>query len=570
MKNEQIANLFEAIADLLEIKGEVVYKTLSYRRAAESIRALGRDLEDVRQDEGLRTIPGVGKALAAKIEELLDTGQLEFYNNLVEDVPEGLLQVLTLRGVGPKSAARYWKELGVTSLEELEKAAREGRVQTLSGMGARTESALLVSLEEYRRMQSGRLLLSAAEAAANEMLQVVRGIPGVEQAEIAGSLRRRRETIGDLDVVVAAIEPEGVLDAFVNSSLVLKVLAAGGSKASVILSNGVRAQLWAYPPESFGSVLQYATGSQAHNVRLRERAQRQALSLSERGFKTRDGALIPCSEEKQVYERLGLPWIPPELREDRGELDGDVPPLLEDGDLHADLHTHTSWSDGANSIEEMARAAKEAGLQVLAITDHSQSLVVAGGLMPDEWQRQHEEIERIQDKLGDSPRLLHGAEVEILADGRLDFPDDLLEEMDIVVASLHSGFRQEPAMVTSRLLNAIQNPYVDIIGHPTGRLLGRREGVALDMEKVLAAAEERRVALEINAHPERLDLNDAYARRAVEVGCLLAINSDSHHVSGFANLPFGISVARRGWVPRNAVVNAWSKKQLFAWLDRNR
>jgi len=569
MKNEQIANTFEAIADLLEIKGEVIYKVLSYRRAAEAIRGLGRDLEDVQQGDGLESIHGVGKAIAAKIGEMLDTGKLTFYDQLVEEVPAGLLQVLAVRGVGPKSAARFWNELGVTSLDELEDAAKEGKVQKLSGMGARTEESLLEAIEEIRRMQSGRMLIDEADTAAETLLETVRLIPGVLKAELAGSLRRRKETIGDLDVVAASEDSEGVLNAFSGSSLVLKVLGAGNSKASVILANGVRAQLWVYPPGAYGSVLQYATGSQAHNVRLRERAQKQGLSLSEHGFTTDDGKLLPCPDELDVYQKLGLAWIPPELREDRGEF-GRLPKnLITAGDLRADLHSHTTWSDGRHSIEEMVQAAQVAGLSMLAITDHSRSLGVAGGLDIDQWRRQHAAIRDLQVELGDAFHILHGAEVEILNDGTLDFPEEILDEMDLVVASIHSGLRQEGDQVTSRLLTAIANPYVDIVGHPTGRLLGKREGMSLNMEAVFAAAAEHRVALEINAHPYRLDLNDAYARRAVDVGCLLAINSDSHNVSGFANLPYGIGTARRGWVPRESVVNTWGKADLMSWLQRN-
>ena len=570
MHNDSVAARFEAIADLLEIRGDVVYKIRSYRRAAESIRALGRDLEDVRREDGLESIPGVGKAIAAKLEELLDTGTLAFYERLTEEIPPGLLDVLAVRGVGPKSAGRFWRELGVTNLDELELAAESGRIRAMKGMGVRKEEALLENLAEHRRVSTGRMLLDAADAAGAELLEAVQALPGVSTAKLAGSLRRRRETIGDLDVVAAAEEPGDVLRAFTESPLVLKVLSRGSSKASVVLGNGVRAQLWAYPPDEFGSVLQYATGSQAHNVRLRELAQQQDLSLSEHGFKMAGGESIPCAREEDVYRRLGRDWIPPELREDRGELDVPLPELIEAADLRGDLHAHTTWSDGRDSLAAMAAAASAYGLRFLAITDHSSSLPVAGGLSAARWEEQHRELESVQREFEGRLRILHGAEVEILSDGSLDFPDDLLARMDIVIASLHAGQRQGGHAATERVLKALQNPYVDILAHPTGRLLGKRDGMQLDMEAVFQAAIRGKVALEINAHPERLDLNASYARRAVEVGCLLAVNSDSHRSGGFGHLPYGVSTARRGWVPARAVVNTWEDAALLAWLTRSR
>jgi len=568
MKNEEVAAIFESIAQLLEIKGEVIYKTLSYHRAAESIRALGRDLNDVRQEEGLQSIPGVGAAIAAKIEELLDTGSLDFYNRLLEEVPAGLLDVIAVRDVGAKSAARFWKELGVTNLDELEQAAGAGRIRAMPGMGERTETRLLENIAEHRRLATGRMLLDEADRAAQEVLAFVREIPGVEHADIAGSLRRRRETIGDLDIVASAEDPAAALQVFIQSPKILKVLSSGESKASVILPTGIRAQLWIYPIREFGSALQYTTGSQAHNVRLRELAQKQGLSLSEHGYKREDGSILSCASEEEVYRAVGLDWIPPELREDRGEFTQKLPVLISVEDLRADLHMHTTWSDGRNSLEEMADAALKAGLRVLAVTDHSRSLGVAGGLSIEQWGAQHAEVERLQVKLQGRLRILHGAEVEILPDGSLDFPGDVLARMDVVIASLHAGMHQPGDAATARILTALENPWIDILAHPTGRLLGRREGMQLDMEAIFRSAAQQRIALEINAHPERLDLNDILARRAVELGCLLAVNSDAHSQDQFSHLRYGTSVARRGWVTPAVVVNTWPDAELLTWLGR--
>ena len=422
----------------------------------------------------MKSIPGVGAAIAAKIEELLDTGSLDFYNRLLEEVPAGLLDVIAVRDVGAKSAARFWKELGVTSLDELEQAARAGRIQAMPGMGERTETRLLENITEHRRLATGRLLLDKADRAAQEVLAVVRAIPGIKHADIAGSLRRRRETIGDLDIVASAEDPGAALQVFIQSPKILKVLSSGESKASVILPTGIRAQLWIYPPREFGSALQYTTGSQAHNVRLRELAQKQGLSLSEHGYKREDGSTLSCASEEEVYRAVGLDWIPPELREDRGEFTQKLPVLISVEDLRADLHMHTTWSDGRNSLEEMADAALKAGLRVLAVTDHSRSLGVAGGLSIEQWGAQHAEVEQLQKKLQGRLRILHGAEVEILPDGSLDFPDDLLARMDIVIASLHAGMHQPGDAATARILTALENPWTDILAHPTGRLLGRR------------------------------------------------------------------------------------------------
>ncbi len=566
--------MLETIADLLEIKGEQVYKVLAYRKAAQGILDLGRDVKAVWREGALESIPGVGKAIAGKIDEVLRTGRLGFYERLKEEVPSGLVEVLRVGGVGPKKAARFWKELGITSLSQLEQAAREGRLRTLPGMGERSEAQILESIEALRRRQSGRMSIGAAMTVAEGLLTQLRGVKGVWRAEPAGSLRRWRETVGDIDLLIAATDPAAALRAFVRLPEVGRITGKGETKASAELVDGTRVQVWVHPPERFGSGLQYATGSMAHNVRLRELALTQGLSLSEHGFKREGGEEILCAEEVEVYAALGLPWIPPELREDRGEIqaarENRLPPLITLDDLVGELHSHSDWSDGAATIEEMARAARDLGLRYLAISDHSQSLGVANGLSVERLREQGREIEAVQARLGDSIRLLRGAEVEIRADGALDFPDEVLKDLDVVTASIHTSLRQKKEQVTARLLAAIRNPHVDIIGHPTGRMIGQRDGADLDMDLILREAAARGVALEINAHPARLDLDDVHARRAVDTGCILAINADAHSPQDFGLRPFGVGIARRGWVPPAAVVNAWPLERLFDWLASRR
>lgn len=569
MDNRQLADIFDAIADLLEIQGEVVYKILAYRRAAESIRSQTRAVADLWREGQLRSIPGVGEAIAAKIDELMRTGRLEFFEKLKREVPLTLVDILRVGDVGPKKAARFWKELGITDLPSLEAAARAGRLRGLSGMGPRSEERILKSIESLKARQTGRVSIARALPVANSLLERLSALPGVTAAEAAGSLRRWRETVGDLDLLVAARRPPEVIRAFLSFDDIGRVRGQGDTKASVEMASGLEVQVWVHPPEHFGTALQYATGSQAHNVRLRELAQARGLSLSEHGFTRQDGSVVECAEEGEVYRLLGLPWIPPELREDRGEiqaaLEGRLPDLIRERDVRGELHAHTDWSDGAATLDEMAEAAVQAGLEYLVITDHSKSLGVANGLTPERVRQQRRKIDALQKRLGERLRLLHGTEVEILADGRLDFPADVLAAFDLVTASVHSSLRQSRERVTERMLAAIRNPHVDVLGHLTGRMIGVRDPADLDVEAVFRAAAEQGVALEINAHPERLDLNDTHARRATELGCLLAINTDAHRPEHFDLRPYGIGVARRGWVTPANVVNTWPVDLVLRW-----
>ncbi len=568
--NQQLAETFRRIADLLEIKGEVIYKTLAYRKAADSLTDLGRDINEVAKEGALTEIPGVGKAIAEKIDELLATGELSFLNKLTEEVPLSLADLLGIQGLGPKKVGLCWRELGITTLDELKTAAEAGRLRDLPGMGAKSEEKILAGIAALAR-RSGRTPLGIAWPFAQDLLAWLRALPGVTAAEAAGSLRRMRDTVGDLDILAAAADSVPVMQAFVERPDVIEVLGHGPTKSSVEFANGLRAQLWVHPPERFGTALQYATGSKDHNVRLRELALDRGYSLSEHALKrTFDEREITCATEEEVYQTLSLPWIPPELREDRGEVqaaqaDG-LPALITVGDRLAELHCHSNWSDGKASIREMAEGALERGLKMIVISDHSQSLGIANGLSVARLHEQRAEIEALQKELGSAIRILQGAEVEIKADGRLDYTDDVLAELDLVVASLHTSLGQPRQQVTQRLLNAIRNRHVDIIGHPTGRMIPDREGADLDMDAVLNAAAESGVALEINAHPSRLDLNDIYARRAAELGILLSINTDAHAPEHFDLIHFGIATARRAWLMPKQVINCWAVGDILAWL----
>ncbi len=570
MNNHQLADTFTLIANLSEIKGEIIYKTLAYRKAAENLAGLGREASEYWKEGKLEEIPGVGKAIAEKIDELLRTGKLDFLEKLKKEVPPSLADWLKVPGLGPKKVGLIWKTLKITTLPELEAAAKKGKLRDLPGMGEKSESAILSGIESLSR-RSGRIPLGKAYPLAQDIITKLKKVKGVTAAEPAGSLRRMRSTIGDLDILVAAKDSKPVMEAFTRLPGVARVLGKGDTKSSIEFGDGVRAQVWVHPPEKFGTALQYATGSKDHNVQLRQLALDQGLSLSEHALSRTNGkGEILCETEEQVYAALGLPWIPPELREDHGEVQAarakKLPKLIEVKDIKADLQVHSNWSDGKLSMLEMAQAAAKRGIKVIAFTDHSVSLGVTGGLSMEDHKKQAAEIKKVQEKLGDSIRVLHATEVEIKADGTLDYPDKFLASLDLVLASLHTSLRQTREKVTQRVIQAIRNPHVDIIGHPTGRLFPDREGADLDMDAVLKAAAESGVALEINAHPARLDLDDAYARRAKEMGIPISINTDAHSEGDLDLLFYGVAIARRAWLTKEDVINCWPSRKLLDWL----
>jgi DNA polymerase (family 10) len=571
MRNQDVARIFATMAEILAIQGENYHRIMAYRRAAENVANLGRPLEEVWRAGELEAIPGVGKTLASKIDELMRTGRLAAYEKLQAQVPAGVVEMLEIPDVGPKRVALFWKDLDITSVEALERAAREGRLRALPGMGAKSEQKVLAGIEALKH-RTGRTLLGAAFPLAYAMLAALWEVGGVAQAAPAGSLRRMRETVGDLDLLVASEDPEPIMARFRELDAVAEVLLSGPTKTTIRTVDGLQIDLRVLEPARWGTALQYFTGSQAHNIRLRALALDHTLSLSEYALKREDGTEILCATEEEVYGALELPFIPPELREDRGEieaaLEGRLPDLITMDDLKGDLQFHTTWSDGHQNLLEMALAAQASGLEYALVTDHSYSLGVAHGLTVDDLRRQRVEVEEVNRKLGGSFRLLAGAEVEIRADTALDFPDEVLAELDLVVASVHTGDRQNREQVTARLLTAIHNPHVDVIAHPTGRIIDQREPAAVDLEAVFRAAAETDTALEINAHPTRLDLRDAHVRRAIGLGVKLAINSDAHDVGTFSVLPFGVATARRGWATAADVVNAWSVEEVLRWAAR--
>jgi DNA polymerase (family 10) len=571
LDNPGIARLLREIADLLEIKGDNPFKIRAYRNAADTAANHPHQLGSL-DPTGLREIPGIGKDLAAVIREIAETGGAAAHRRLLDEFPPTVLDLLHLQGIGPRTVATLYRELGIRTIEDLEQAAAGGRVRALRGMGAKKEALILKALEERKR-HAGRRLLSDATAAADALVAHLRhSAPGAIVTPV-GSLRRGCETCGDLDLV--AVGPgEPLMNGFTGYSLVERVLGRGDTRSSVLLSGGCQADLRVVPIESHGAALQYFTGSKAHNIALRDRAIRLGLKLNEYGvFKTADDSRVAGATEEDVYAALGLDWIPPELRELRGELESaaarTLPRLVERGDLRGDLHLHTSATDGKDDVAAMAGAAREAGLDYVAITDHSKALVMANGL--DEHRAlAHAARVRSVDAEGCGVRLLAGIECDIRPDGALDLADDCLAALDLVVASVHSAFNQDHGQMTDRLLRALENPYVDILGHPTGRLILRREPYAFDVAAVIDSAVARGVALEINCQAHRLDLSDVHAKLARDRGARFVISSDAHSRSSLAALRWGVLVARRAWLEPQHVLNTRPFDQFRHQLRRHR
>jgi len=578
LTNKQIATIFLNIADLLEIQGENKFKFLAYRRAGEVMLDLGRDLQAYADDGTLEDIPGVGKAIAEKTRELLETGKLAFYERLIEQVPETLVDVMRINGVGPKKAKLFWEKLQVVDVETLEEVAKAGKLRDLPGMGLKSEQKILEGIAALSR-QGGRMPIGRARPAAERMLARLMALPQAQRGAIAGSIRRGKITIGDVDLLVASDDAEPLMEAFVTAPDVERVLGRGPTKSSVELSIGLQMDLRVVPLAQWGTALQYFTGSKDHNVKLRQMALDKGYSLNEFAFSPVDpqGNILPdapkvtCASEEEVYAFLGLPYIPPELREDSGEIEaarqGKLPRLIVLDDLRGDLHMHTTWSDGTRSIRQMAEEAYQRGRQYIVITDHSPYVGVANGLTVERLWQQREELRQVAAEMSGKIHVLHGAEVDIRADGTLDHSDEVLAQLDFVVASLHLSLSQSRDQIMRRLLNAIRNPHVDLIGHPSGRYVPDREPVDADWDEVLRVARETGVALEINANPRRLDLDAQYARRAAQMGIPLAIDSDAHDPHMMDLLDYGIVNARRGWVEARHVINTWPYERFWAWVQ---
>ncbi|MFU8888048.1 MAG: DNA polymerase/3'-5' exonuclease PolX [Trueperaceae bacterium] len=583
--NAVVAARLARLADLLEIDGANAFRVRAYRGAAETIEAHPEAIADLlARGDDLTALKGIGKDLAAALAALFDEGEIPALREVAERVPVGLLEVVRVPGVGPKRAATLWRELGVTSLDDLDRAAREGRVAELAGFGAKTQAKVLAGVAQVRR-HGGRARLGDAEAALAPLLAAIRAASGVERVEVAGSLRRGRATVGDVDLLAVADEPAAAMATLRDHPDVAEVLGSGDTKTSVRLEGDLQVDLRVVPAASFGAAWQYFTGSKAHNVVLRQRAVDRGLRLSEYGLfrggegdHPERGERLAGADEEGVYRALGLAWVPPELREDRGEIaaaaDGRLPRLLEASDLRGDLHLHSTWSDGTAGIRAMRAACAERGYAYMAVSDHSQALRMTGGLDPAKLARQWAELDEIAAEDagrsdGDAPpTLLRGLEVDVLKDGRLDLDDDWLARLDLVIVSVHGHLDLPQAQQTERVVRALQHPEVNVLAHPTGRLLGSREGMALDLDAVFEAAAAHGVAVECNASPYRLDLGDVELMRAVAAGCRVAIDTDAHALAGLDDMRYGVATARRAWLGREHVINAWPLGRLRAFLAK--
>lgn len=579
LTNREIADIFAKVADMLEIRGDIIHRVLSYRRASETIRDLPRDLHAIAAEGGLTELPNIGKTLAEKIEEMLNTGELEFYNRLAQEIPPSLVDVMHINGVGPKKAALFWKELNITTVEALKEAAESGKLRDLPRMGEKSEKQVLAGIEALSR-RTGRTPLGVALPAAQAILDQLLALPGAIEGAIAGSIRRGRPTIGDVDLLVASDDAAPIMDVFVNLPNVARVLGHGPTKSSIELLNGLQVDLRVLEKARWGTALNYFTGSQAHNIRMRELALAKGYSLNEHALRPldADGNMIDdesqhvlCATEEELYERVGLPYIPSELREDSGEIEaaqkGKLPNLIVLDDIQADLHMHTTWSDGKLSVREMAEEAKRRGRKYIVITDHSAYSAIANGLNAERLLQQQQEVRQVDAGMGPDFRVFHGVEMDIRSDGTLDLPDEVLAQLDFVIASLHFSLQQERSVITRRVLNAIENPHVDLIGHLRGQLIEQREPADLDIDAVFAAAKKHGTALEINANPMRLDMDAQLARRAVEMGIPIAIDTDAHSAEQMDLLYFGVMTARRGWVEAENVINTWPVERFMNWIE---
>jgi DNA polymerase (family 10) len=584
MENIEIAGILAELGDLLEIRGSNPFRIRAYRNAVRTVRGLTRPLASmVDEGEDLTALDAIGKDMSAHIVELVQTGELARLAEVSAEVPRSLVQLVKLDGVGPKKAKKLWESLDVTTVDELEAALKAGRVESLEGFGATSVKKILTAIEDFRRY-SGRFLLSKVDELIGPLLAHLKRAPDVERIEVAGSYRRRKETIGDVDLLVQAELPApAVMEHFTAFGSVERVVSAGDTRGSVVLRSGLEVDLRVIPERSFGAALHYFTGSKEHNVAVRQIAQRQGLRVNEWGvFQVpegvdpddvgkEDGERVAGKTESSVFEVLGMGWVPPVLRENRGEvkaaLDNSLPDLVTLEDIQGDLHMHSTWSDGKASVEEMARACVARGYRYLAISDHSPALAMVGGITPERAVDQWEEISRAQEGL-DGITIFKSLEVDVLRDGSLDMTDEVLEALDLVLVSVHSLMEMDRVLMTDRVIAAIQHPQVDILAHPTGRLLGRREPFQLEMEEVLQAARDLDVAVEINANPNRLDLNDVHAHRAKELGVKVCISTDAHSVQRLDHMSYGVDQARRAWLNKGDVLNTMTQQKFREWLER--
>ena len=573
MKSYEIARLFERMADVLELGGENPFRIRAYRRAAQNLETLSEDVETLARDDRLDEIPGVGGDLAGKIAEYLRTGHIKEIDAACRKVPRGVVALLEVPGIGPKMARQLYEREGVTTVARLERLARAGKLRGHRGIQARTEQNIVRGIALLRGGQA-RMPLGRALPLGRRLLRALEGVRGVKSITLAGSMRRMKETVGDIDLLVTSSEPAAVVKAFTGLRDVAAVLERGTTKASIRHRDGIQVDLRVVEPECYGAALAYFTGSKQHNIRIRAMGRKRGLKISEYGVvREKSGRRIAGATEEEVYAAVGLPWIPPELREDAGEVEAArarrLPALVTLSDVRGDLHCHTDATDGHHSIEALVDAAAARGYAYVAVTDHSRATRVAGGLSIDELRAHVRRIRAVANKHREIT-VLAGSECDILPDGRLDYPDQVLAELDVVIAAVHTRFKQSRREMTTRICAALANPHVHVLGHPTGRLLGERDPYDVDIDQVLRTARRHDKAVEVNAYPDRLDLCDVHARRARDLGVLLAVGTDTHMLDHLGYMELGIATARRGWVEASSVINTWPADKLRAWLAKRR
>jgi len=571
MKNKELADLFEKMADILEFKGENPFKISAYRKASRIIGDLTEDIEAIAGQGELKDIPGIGDGMAQKIAEYIETGKISKFEEVRKGVPDDLIAIMDIPGMGPKTLSMLHREKGIGNLSQLEKALEDGSLMGLFGIGEKKIENIKRGIFLLKQSQ-GRMNLGIAFPVAKRIVETLRQKTGSRKIEWAGSLRRMRENIGDIDILAAGLDKEKIVQTFTHLTEVKEVLASGETKASVIVEGGTQIDLRVVEEDSYGAALQYFTGSKDHNIHLRRIAKAKGLKINEYGaFKGEKK--IAGKEEEDVYRVLGMGWIEPELREDRGEIEAAqkklLPKLIQESEIKGDLHVHSKWSDGTSSIEEIAKAAQKRGYQYVAICDHTKSLKIAHGLDESRLMKQIEEIDRLNERLKGF-QVLKGSEVDILADGKLDFPEKTLEKLDIVVGAIHSGFKQDKGKMTKRIIRVLENPHLHILAHPSGRLLGARDPYEVEIDELMEAARKYGKALEINAWFERLDLNDIHSKKAKEMGIRVGIGTDAHHLDQMWMMSLGVAVARRGWLETKDVLNTLSIKEILKWCHSNR
>lgn len=574
MRNLEVAKILYEISSLLELKGDNKYKVAAYMEAARRIENLSEDIEKLFKEKRLHEIKGVGESISQKIAEYFTTGKITYLEELRKEIPPELLELEKIPGVGPKLAYRLYKELGIKDIDSLEKAAREGRIRLLPRLGEKIEQNILEGIKQIKE-KSERIPLGTALPIIEEILSFLSDNTSIKNITPAGSVRRRKETIGDIDILITTEDIERVNESLKNLPLLKDIISSGPTKTSITVEPGIQVDFRVVEEKCFGAALQYFTGSKAHNIKLRELALKRGLKINEYGiFRIEENKRLGGEKEEDIYEILGLQFIPPELREDQGEIElaslNKLPNLVEEKDILGDLHSHTNWSDGANSLEEMVDSAYKFGYKYLVISDHSQALGVAGGLTPEKIEKQREKIFDLNKKYKDF-KIIHSIEANILSDGSIDLPNTILEKFDLVIAGLHSGFKQSKEKITERLISAIKNPWVDIISHPTGRLINKRPAYEVDLEAILQVSKETGTILEINAQPDRLDLCDLDSKKAKEkYGLLFSIGTDAHDIRSFSLVRYGVYVARRAWLKKEDILNTYPWEEIKKKLKRNR